>query len=308
MNYGDVIQKVKRRVLSGVREQTVQLTEPYTIGQEVLNIGGSTSAYANAIQPGTLLGVDLEIFYVTSTTVSGAIGVVPAYAGSSNANHASGEIAYINPRFSLFDIGVAINDDLLDLSSSTNGLGQICYTDQTFNPTYRGYDLGGGVPAAFDSVSSKVLEVSFQIAPPVRTYPLIRKGAFRVIRNANQPTTFPSGNGIILYRDAYPGLPIHVQFLAPFSPLVNMTDDLTTVAGLSPTMYDLPDLGAAIKLIQPREVKRNFFESQPDPRKAAEVPPNAVANSSAKLEQQRIARINAESDRIMSAYPMAEAF
>ena len=64
-------------------------------------------------------------------------------------------------------------------------------------------------------------------------------------------------------------------------------------------MYDLPDLGASIKLMQPREVKRNFYEAQPDPRKATEIPPQAVANSSAKLEQQRMMRINAEADRIM---------
>jgi hypothetical protein len=229
---------------------------------------------------------------------------VPGYQGSTEANHASGALIYVNPRFSLYDISVAVNDDLLDLSSSTNGLGQILFNDSTFNPTYMGYDLGN----SFDAISSRVLEVSYQIAPPVRTYPLIRKGMYRVIRNANQPSVFPSGNGIVLYDSGYPGLPVHVQFLAPFNPLVNLTDDLTTVAGLSPTMYDLPDLGAAIRLIQPREVKRNFWEAQPDPRKAVEVPPQAVANSSVKLEQMRQKRIDAEADRIMSAYPNCEAF
>jgi hypothetical protein len=287
--------------MSGVREQTAELISPYTAGGEVLQIGGQ---YSGAIQVGTILGIDLEMFYVQSTTTAGALTVVPSYQGSAEADHVEGSLVYINPRFSLFDISVAVNDDLLDLSSSTNGLGQILFNDSTFNPTYMGYDLG----PHFDPISSRVLEVSYQIAPPVRTYPLIRKGMYRVIRNANQPAVFPSGNGIVLYDSGYPGLPVHVQFLAPFSPLVNLSDDLTTVAGLSPTMYDLPDLGAAIKLIQPREVKRNFFESQPDPRKAPEIPPNAIANSSAKLEQQRLARINAEADRIMSAYPMAESW
>jgi hypothetical protein len=304
VNYLDAILKTKRRLLSGVREQTVTLTEPYTAGGEVLNIGGTSSAYANAVQPGTILGIDLEIFYVTSPVVSGSIAVIPGYNGSAEANHATGAQAFINPRFSLFDIGVAINDDLLDLSSSTNGLGQILFNDSTYNPTYMGYDLGPN----FDPISSRILEVSYQIAPPVRTYPLIRKGMYRVVRNANQPSVFPSGNGIVLYDSGYPGLPVHVQFLAPFSPLVNLTDDLTAVAGLSPSMYDLPDLGAGLRLMDPREVKRNFYESQPDPRKAAEIPPQAVANSSAKLEKRRQDRINAEADRISGAYPMAESF
>jgi hypothetical protein len=302
--YGDTILKTKRRLLSGVREQTVTLTASYTAGGEVLNIGGGNSAYANAIQPGTILGIDLEIFYVTSTVATGAIGVIPGYDGSTQANHADGAIAYINPRFSLFDIGVAINDDLLDLSAPYNGLGQTLFIDQTFNPTFQGYDLG----SQFDGMSSRVLEVSYAIAPPVRTYPLIRKGMFRVVRNANQPSVFPSGNGIVVYSSGYPGLPLHIQFLSPFNPLVNLTDDLTTVAGIPPSMYDLPDLGASIKLMQPREVKRNFYESQPDPRKATEIPPQAVANSSAKLEQQRQRRIDAESDRIESVFPMASSF
>jgi hypothetical protein len=167
-----------------------------------------------------------------------------------------------------------------------------------------GYDLG----SQFDSVTSEVLEVSYQIAPPVRTYPLIRRGQYRVIRNANQPTVFPSGNGIIIYDSAYPGLPFHTQFLAPYSPLVNLTDDLTTVAGLPASQYDLPALGAEILLIQPREVKRNFIESQPDPRKAPEVPPAATMNSLQQIQAQRQRRIDAEADRITRAYPERENF
>lgn len=295
------IQKTRRRLMSGAREQVVQLNAEISAGAETLQVGGG---FTGAVQDGAILGIDLELFLVTGTTTSGAITVVPGYLGSTEASHLQSALVYVNPRFSYFDIQVAVNDDLLDLSSSTNGLGRITYIDQTFNPTYMGYDLG----SSFDPVSSRILEVSYQIAPPVRTYPLIRRGMWRVVRNANQPSTFPSGNGLIIYESGYPGLPVHIQFLAPFQPLVNLTDDLTAVAGLSPTMYDLPDLGAAIKLMQPREVKRNFYEAQPDPRKATEIPPQAVANSSAKLEQQRLARINAEADRIMSAYPMAESW
>jgi hypothetical protein len=297
----DTIQKTRRRLMSGAREQVVQLSTGVSANAGTLQIGGG---FTGAIQNGAILGVDLEMFLVTSTQTGGALSVIPGYLGSTPASHLENALVYVNPRFSYFDIQVAINDDLLDLSSSTNGLGQITFNDSTFNPTYQGYDLG----TQFDSVTSRVLEVSYQIAPPVRTYPLIRRGMWRVVRNANQPSTFPSGNGIILYESAYPGLPIHVQFLAPFQPLVNLTDDLTTVAGLSPTMYDLPDLGAALRLMDPREVKRNFYEAQPDPRKATEIPPQAVANSAAKLEMRRQMRINAEADRIMSAYPNAESF
>ena len=300
-SFGAVIEKTRRRLLSGVREQVVTLTQPYYAGDNTMALAGS---YFNAIQPGVILSVDLEQFYVLSSTTAGSVVVRGGYEGSTPADHASSTMCFINDRFPRFDIGVAVNDDLRDLSAPTNGLGQIDYIDQTFNPTYMGYDLG----STFDSVSSRVLEVTYKIAPPVRSYPLIRRGDYRVLRNQNDPSIFPSGNGLIIYQSAYPGLPIHIQFLSPFNQLVNLTDDLTTVAGLPSSMYDLPDLGAAIRLMDPREIKRNFIESQPDPRKAPEVPPAATANSQVKLEKQRQARIDAECERIVRAYPNSEAW
>lgn len=287
--------------MSGAREQIVSLNAAYTANAEVATVSGN---FSPAIQPGTILGVDLELWLVQAITNSGVLTLVPGYLGSTSANHAENALVYVNPRFSLFDIGVAINDDLLDLSAPDNGLGQIVSIQATYNPTFQGYDLG----SQFVSPGSKILEVNYQIAPPVRTNPQIRRGEYRVLRNANQPATFPSGNGLILYRSAYPGLPINVQALSPFNPLVNLTDDLTTVAGLPTYMYDLPDLGAALRLMDPREVKRNFYEAQPDPRKAPEVPPQAVANSSAKIEMRRTMRIAAEASRIEMDYPMAASF
>ena len=266
MILNDVVEKVHRRLLSGVRQQIVQTTQPYVAGAQTLYIGGP---YLGAVQPGGLLSVDLEMMFVESVTTTGAVGVIPGYGGSVEANHTVGTPVYINDRFPRFDIVQAINDDLSDLGSAYNGLGRILFTDVTFNPTYMGYDLG----PQFDPISSRVLEVSYKIAPPVRTYPLIRRGEFRTLRNQNDASVFPSGNALVIYSSGYPGLPVHVQFLAPFSPLVNLTDDLTTVAGLPPTAYDLPALGAEILLVQPREVKRSFIEAQPDPRKAPEVPP-----------------------------------
>jgi hypothetical protein len=300
VDLNDVIQKVHRRLLSGVRQQVVILESAYTAGGATLTLGGS---YLGAVQVGYTLSIDLEIFFVQSVSGS-TIGVVPGFNGSTEANHTAGAQVYINDRFPFFDIQQAINDDLLDLSAPYNGLGQILFIDQTFTPTYMGYDLGD----QFDATSSKVLEVSYQIAPPVRTYPLIRRGMYAVRRNMNQPAIFPSGNALIIYDSAYPGLPVHIQFLAPYSPLVNLTDDLTTVAGLPASQYDLPALGAEILLIQPREVKRNFIEAQPDPRKAPETPPGATMQSLNQLQAQRQRRIDAEADRISRAYPEAESY
>lgn len=296
----DTVEKVERRLLSGIRSQFVTLTGDHTSGAILLTLGGPS---LNAVQPGARLAVDLEMFLVEAITANGIATVIPAYEGSSPAAHSAGTVCYINPRFSRFDIAAAVNDDLLDLSAPYNGLGQVKTIDITYNPVYMGYDLGSG----FDSASSKVLEVSYKIAPPTRSFPLIRKGDYRVVRNQSD-AAFPSGNGIVLYREGFPGLPVHVQYLAPFAPLANLSDDLHTVAGLPTAAVDLPAIGAQILLVQPREVKRTFIESQPDARKATEVPPNATQQSTNALEKQRQRRIDAEADRLMRAFPNAENF
>jgi hypothetical protein len=107
-------------------------------------------------------------------------------------------------------------------------------------------------------------------------------------------TDFPSGYALRINCGGYPGMPFRVTYKAKFSPFVNLTDDATSVAGLSSTMYDLPPLGAMVALVAPREIKRNQIDAAPDSRRATEVPPGAVMNSVAQVLALRQRRINAE--------------
>jgi hypothetical protein len=302
VTYGDTITKVHRRLLSGVREQWVTLSADYTAGSPSMSVSTASPFFAACVA-GSRLSVDEEVFLVEAATSGGSLTVIPGYEGSAEADHASGALANINPRFTRYDCGVAVNDDLMDLSSPDNGLGSVVGVDITYNPVFSGYPL----PAPFNT-ECKVLEISYKIAPPTYTFPLIRQGDYRVIRGQSDPRFAPTGCGVIIYKEAWPGLPMRVQYLAPFNPLVNLTDSLTDVAGLPDTATDLPALGAQLLLIQPREVKRNFMEAQPDPRKAPEVPPGAVMGSSKALEAQRQRRIDAEASRIGIRYPFAESF
>jgi len=62
-------------------------------------------------------------------------------------------------------------------------------------------------------------------------------------------------------------------------------------------------LGAQIRLMSPREIKRNFTESQGDTRRADEVPAGSVAGSVSNLLRLRRDRIQAEAARLARAYP-----
>jgi len=313
--FGDLIEKVYRRVMGGIRERTVQLSGAITDVQTSVTV---TGAQAGSIAPGVILSCELELMYVTAwNSSSGVATVTRGYYGSVPNNHNDGTIIYLNPRYSRYDIGVAINDDLRSLSSPTNGLFRVGVAELTYNPVFAGYDLGA-LPSNFIDI----LEVRYRIAPPYRTFPPIKK--WKVIRwEPNGGVTdpvFPSGRGLVIYESGWPGLPIYVTYSAPFIRFTDTADSVlntpatndeappyngystATVQNLTPTMLDLPPLGAEIDLTLPREISRNFMESQPDPRKAQEVTPGAIAGSVNALMSRRMSRINEEADRLQRQY------
>jgi hypothetical protein len=297
--FGGLIEKTLK-YLQPVSEMQITLESSVTPGATTLSVDG-TSPFLSAIRPGTILGLDLEVFYVVSIS-SSTLTVEPGYRGSVEAAHAAGTLIVINPRFTRFDIGEALNDELSALSSPDQGLGQILTADITYIPAFQGYAL----PSTFHNTSSKVMEISFKIAPPVRTYPLIRRNEYRVIRNQSDTSVFTYGAGIIIYRRAWPGFPIHVQFLSPFSNLSGLSDDVTVVAGMPDHQQDIPPMGAMLRLATDREIGRNSPTAQPDPRKAPELPPGAMMNATNALERRYKDRCNEERNRFQRSFPNAE--
>jgi len=391
--FGDLIEKVYRRVMGGIRERTVQINQSGGIGSTDTTVVLS-GAQTNGLTVGVILAVELELLYVTGWNSSTLTATVTrGYYGSTPASHNNGVICYINPRYSRYDIGVAINDDLRSLSSPTNGLFRVGVAQLTYNPVFAGYDLGA-LPDNFIDV----IEVRYRIAPPYRTFPPIKR--WKVIRwqqNSTDPV-FPSGKGLVLYESGWPGLPIYVTYTAPFIKMVAASDSIlntpgtndeappyngysaqvtvsvvgtlsngsstvtslstttglypgmpiagtnipfgttitsvvpasnsmtisnaatgsatvtiqaanpVTVPNLTPTMLDIPVLGAEIDLTLPREISRNFLESQPDPRKAQEVPAGSVAGSVNALIARRQQRINEEADRLQRQYTKVRAW
>jgi hypothetical protein len=302
--FSDLIEKTWRRLMSFQNDMSVTLSADYTAGGPSFTIAG---VQAKAIQPGMMIAIDYEMFYVESYTsasdTTGTVYVQGAYAGSQPADHLNGTLVYLAPRFPRFDIAVAINDDLNDLSTPDAGLFWVPPAMQiTYNPVFQGYDLGSALPTGLaNSDLLDIIEIRYKIAPPTHNYPRIK--GWEIMRNVPDTSVFPSGMGLVIRESGWPGLPLYISYKARFRPFANLTDCMTTWAGLPPSATDLLPLGAGIQLVLGREVKRNWTESQPDPRKAPEVPPGAVMNSVtgwAKIRQQRI---DAEADRLSRLYP-----
>jgi hypothetical protein len=245
-----------------------------------------------SIVAGAFIAIDLELMYVWSSTGSTAT-VQRAMGGTVAATHTSGAIIYVNPRWSAFTILRAINAELASYSSPRWGLFQMKTVDLTFSPATYGYDLTS-VTDLIDVYELRWKGYSTGDWPLIRRWSLTRNMA---------TTEFASGLALLLDEGAGPGKVIRVRYKAPFAELTALSTDVQTTAGFPATANDIPPLGAAARLVAPREVKRAATDSQPESRTAAEVPPGANRSAAGTLLQIRDARLHEEAARLNQRYP-----
>ena len=285
------IDKTRSHLLAGLSEERNKLSVAYTAGDTTLNfvypLGG--------IRVGTRLCIGLNNFYVyaidglTATVVGGE-------DSTTDANALSGAIVRVNPRFPDNEIWDALSNDLSDLSSPTNGLYAVGTVDLTYNAARTGYDLGAIADNFIDAY-----EVRFLTPGNFKDSPRMPKDNWRINRNVNT-TNIASGFGIEIFQGINPGYNIRVIYKSTFT-MPTTTATAISVSGLQSSAYDLPPIGAAIRLMAGREIKRNFTESQGDTRRSSEVPAGAVGASSNGLARLRAQRIAAESARLDALYP-----
>jgi hypothetical protein len=288
----DLIADTKRHLQSLQREPMNRLGAAATATDTTLTLEFD----ATQAQPGAHLQVGLELVYVWSVDQGSKVATVQrGQLGSTAAAHDAKAVVTVNPKFPDFAILKALNDDLLDLSSPANGLYAVRTADLTFSSGSAGYDF----PA---TNLMEVLEIRYRVgqAAGYRQWPLITN--YELSRNADL-TDFPSGNALFLAEGGAHGQPLRVVYKSSFSPLSALSDDVEVVAGLPTEMQDIPPLGAAMRLIAPREVKRNFTEAQGESRRAGEVPPGAVLNSLRGLAAVRQERIVHEAGRLYQKHP-----
>lgn len=291
----DWINTTRSYLLNGFSEERNKLSLPYTAGSGTLHFSYSL----NGIRQGARLCIGTNTFYVWS--VDGQTAVVSGGEdGSTDANAAVGALVRVAPRFTDDEIWKALTADLGDLSSPANALFGIGTVDLTYNPTVNGYDLG----AVSDSLLS-IYELKYLTPGPQMDNPRIPVNGWRLNRNATT-SQFPSGLSVQLFMPAYPGYNLRVVYRSSLSMPTSALSNVSST-GLMASAYDLPPIGAAIRLMSGREIKRNFTEGQGDTRRAGEVPPGAIMQSTRSLQVLRGQRISAEAARLDALYPSFRA-
>lgn len=285
---GQVIDRTQRQLMSGTVEERNKLAS--AISATATSI--SFLYDLNGIRSGAMIQIDSEIMYVWETNPVGkTVTVERAQNGTVAASHSTGDIVYVNPKFPRHQILEALNDELADLGSPMNALFQVKTVDFTYNASRRQINL----QAAGEIID--LVDVRYRyIATDYKTVNNVK-----LMRN--MPTKdFPSGYALQI-DSVIPSSEVRVTFRAPFNRVSQEVDNLQQIAGFPESAEDILVMGAQIRLVAPREVKRNFTESQGDTRRAEEVPNGAVANSIVNLIRMRRDRITAEAARLARQYP-----
>ena len=283
-----VIDRTLRQLLSGTVEARNKLTS--TINSSATSV---TTTYAlESLRAGQVFEIDSEMFYIwEADTASKTLTVQRGYNGTTAAAHTSGAIVTASPRFPRAQVLEAINDELMDLSSPMHGLFQVKTLDYTYNGTDRMVNLTG-VTSMIDLLGVSVRYLNDD-------YPVARK--VKLVRDL--PTDdFASGFAIKFDQNVYPGR-LRIVYKAAYSGTTSESTDINTTCGVQESITDIVTIGTQIRLMSPREIKRNFTESQGDTRRAEEVGPGAVTASISNMKQLRKDRITAEAARLARAYP-----
>lgn len=283
-----VIDRSLRQLLSGTVEARNKLTTTLTsVGTSVV-----VTYPLEGLRSGQICEIDSELMYIWSADpATKTLEVQRGFNNSTAAAHTAGALITINPRFPRAQVLEAINDELSDLTSPMHGLFQV----KTLNLDYNGSDPMVNLTAVTNIIDLLTVSVRYQ----TDDYPIARK--IRLIRD--MPTDdFASGFALRFDQSVFPGR-LRIVYKAAYTATAAEATDINSTCGVQETVTDIVILGTQIRLMSPREIKRNFTESQGDTRRAEEVTIGAVGNSTASLIRLRRDRIQAEAARLARAYP-----
>jgi len=247
----------------------------------------------------SIISIDLEDMKVVATPSSApgtSVTVIRGFNGSTPATHAINSIIRVSSQFSNWRIGTEINEELGDLSAPDVGLYRIVPVEFDYNPAQQGYNLTAG--GLID-----IWRVRFDVPGPQNDWPVLRRDEWYLDQDASL-SEFPGGKQLVLRVPAFPGHTIRVSYKSSFGgPMTAVTDDVLSVTGLHDEAHDILSIGAALRLLMGRDVKRSFMESQPEPRRSDEVGTQASTAAMRALAAKYDQRIQSEVTRLAQRYP-----
>ena len=286
---GALITRASRQLLSGTVEERNKLATTVTSADTSIVLSYDLGGF----REGSVIEIDSELMYVwTALSATKTLEVQRGDDGTTAAAHTVGAVAVVNPRFPRQQMLDALNADLDDLSSTVNGLFRVVAQDISYNGSDRQINL--------TSASGVIDLLDVRLRYLADDYPVIRK----VRLQRNLPTAdFASGIAIVFDEAVMAGT-LRVVTKREFTRVTAEANDMQTVAFLPVSCEDIIEMGVILRMMNGREIKRNFIESQGDTRRSEEVPPGSTRDSLTNIQRLRRERIVAEAARLKQQYPL----
>lgn len=289
-----LIDQVRTGLLAGTSERRNKVgTGGYTAGSGTITFANDLTG----IGPGTILSIGTNTLFVWSVNAAGNTATVSGgEAGSTDANATAGTIVRVSPRFADHEILNAINAELDSLSSPDAGLFQVATAELAYTGGVEGYTFTPG------SGFLDIWQVQWRHVGPGVSWRRLADHQWWLQTDA-ETDDFASGYGLRI--DVELESQVRVVYRRGFTVFAAVTDNVTTT-GLPTTAYDVPVLGAQVRLLSLREAKRAFTEAQGDPRRSDEVPPGSAIRSLQPLVLLYNRRVGEERDRLRRRYPLTK--
>ena len=286
---GAVLTRASRQLLSGTVEERNKLATTVTSADTSIVLSYDLGGF----REGSVIEIDSELMYVwTALSATKTLEVQRGYDGTTAVAHTVGAIATVNPRFPRQQMLDALNSDIDDLSSTVNGLFRVVAQDLSYN----GSDRQINITSATGIID--LLDVRLRYLAD--DYPVIRK----VRLQRNLPTAdFASGFAIVFDEPVMAGT-LRVVTKREFTRASTESSDLQTACFVPQSCEDILEMGVLLRMMNGREIKRNFIESQGDTRRSDEVPAGSTRDSLTNIQRLRRERIVAEAARLKQQYPL----
>ena len=286
---GAVITRASRQLLSGTVEERNKLATTVTSADTSIVLSYDLGGF----REGSVIEIESELMYVwESTTATKTLTVERGYDGTTAAAHTAGALATVNPRFPRQQMLDALNSDIDDLSSTVNGLFRVVAQDISYN----GSDRQLNITSATGIID--LLDVRLRYLAD--DYPVIRN----VRLQRNLPTAdFASGFAIVFDQPVMAGT-LRVVTKREFTRATTEASDLQSVCFVPQSCEDILEMGVILRMMNGREIKRNFIESQGDTRRSDEVPAGSTRDSLTNIQRLRRERIVSEAARLKQQYPL----
>jgi len=286
---GALITRASRQLLSGTVEERNKLATTVTSADTSIVLSYDLGGF----REGSVIEIESELMYVwESSTATKTLTVQRGYDGTTAVAHTNGVLATVNPRFPRQQMLDSLNSDIVDLSSTMNGLFRVVAQDIPYNGSDRQINL--------TSASGVIDLLDVRLRYLADDYPVIRK----VRLQRNLPTAdFASGFAIVFDEPVMAGS-LRVVTKREFTRASSESSDLQSACFVPQSCEDILEMGVLLRMMNGREIKRNFIESQGDTRRSDEVPAGSTRDSLTNIQRLRRERIIAEAARLKQQYPL----